>query len=73
MSTEPDWKTIAALPVDERREMATKDVRTLKHGRGVVHELDCPWLNGPRATTDWSKYEIVSAKTVQDKRHCGYC
>ena len=52
--------------------MATKKVRTLKHGRGVVHELDCPWLNG-LPDPDGERYEIVSADTVQGKRHCSYC
>jgi hypothetical protein len=48
-------------------------VTTLKHGRGKVHELNCPWLNGPRASTDWSKYETVRADQVRGKAHCSHC
>jgi hypothetical protein len=46
---------------------------TLKHGRGKVHELDCPWLNGKNATTNWSLYEKVPASSVTGKPHCSHC
>jgi hypothetical protein len=50
-----------------------RKVLTLKHGRGKVHELSCRWLNGPNATTDWSKYETVRANQVRGKAHCSHC
>ena len=53
--------------------MTKKKVLTLKHGRGVVHQLDCPWLNGPKAAEYRERYEIVSVDTVQGKRHCRVC
>jgi hypothetical protein len=51
----------------------TRKVLTLKHGRGKVHELDCRWLNGPRATTDWSKYHTVRADEAPANGHCSHC
>jgi hypothetical protein len=53
--------------------MATKKVLTLKHGRGVVHELDCRWLKGLPDPNWRSRYDVVPADTVQDRRHCSYC
>jgi hypothetical protein len=50
-----------------------RNVLTLKHGRGKVHELNCRWLNGAKATTDWSKYDTVRADQVQGKAHCSHC
>jgi hypothetical protein len=53
--------------------MATKKVLTLKHRHGVVHELDCRWLEG-LPDPDWrSRYEVVLADTVRHKPHCSYC
>lgn len=50
-----------------------RKVTTLKHGRGKVHELDCPWLNGKNAHPDWSKYHEVRADEVRGKAHCSHC
>ncbi len=49
-----------------------RKVITLKHGKGKVHELDCPWLNGPNAPPDWSNYHEVRANKVSNA-HCSHC
>jgi hypothetical protein len=42
-------------------------------GRFKVHELHCPWLNGPKGACDWSKYRIVSARAVKGAPHARCC
>lgn len=50
-------------------------VRVLRDDpRGRIHEMHCPWLDGPRAHPDWSKYETVPAMTLPRERgHCSWC
>jgi hypothetical protein len=43
--------------------------------RAKVHELDCPWLNGRNAKTNWTRYERLPANSpkVAGRPHCRYC
>ena len=49
-------------------EPMTADVEAwlLKHRRrgSTLHVLECTWLNGKNATTDWNLYEKVSVSEV---------
>lgn len=45
------------------------------HGRpGLVHELDCPWVNGVNQNPAFrSKYRIVDAREVRGWTHARCC
>jgi hypothetical protein len=56
--------------------MKDRVVLILKHGRrnARIHELDCPWLNGPRASPDWASYRKAMLSNVQGRHeHCSHC
>jgi hypothetical protein len=53
--------------------MITPMKLTLKHGRGKVHDPNCPWLNGKNAKTDWTLYHLVPASEVIGKARCSHC
>jgi hypothetical protein len=48
---------------------------TLKHGRGKVHELNCPWLHGSKMDPEWVRnaYHVVPASEVLGRPHRSRC
>jgi hypothetical protein len=56
--------------------MKNRVVLILKHGRrnARIHELDCPWLNGARASPNWASYRRVKLSEVRGRHeHCSHC
>jgi hypothetical protein len=48
-----------------------RNVLTLKHGRGKVHERDCPRFDRP--DVDRNAYHTVRADQVANRDHCSLC
>ena len=63
------------MTLSRLRAPKNRKVLTLKHGRGKVHELNCPWLNGPNVNTAWRDraYHTVRADQVANHDHCSRC